>query len=62
LKGVDLKPTHKNGATVQAYGWGQGFKAGTIVKAVEANLLYSVKLAGQETPKEFFFNDLADKI
>ncbi len=62
LKGVELKPAHKEGATVQAYGWGQGFKAGTIVKAVESNLLYSVKLAGQDQPKEFFFNDLAEKL
>ncbi|MBI3071049.1 MAG: hypothetical protein HYY84_02875 [Deltaproteobacteria bacterium] len=62
LKGVELKPGYKEGATVQAYGWGQGFKAGTIAHVAEPNLWYKVKLAGQDQPKDFFFNDLAEKL
>lgn len=61
LKPLTLAAGYKEGATVQAYGWGFGFQAGTVQKVVEPGL-YTIKIAGKDKTQDFFFYDLTEKL
>lgn len=62
LRALTLKGDYKVGDVVKAYSWGFGYQPGTIVSVTEAGSLYKVKIAGKDTPEDYSFCDLVNKI